>query len=382
MSVLEAVSAVHVEALADRLHIHWTDSLSDSFHYVWLRDNCGCSTCRHPIAGERLSDPAAIPLDIAPTSVSGGESVKVLWPDGHESTFSPNWLRMHAYGDAANQRVTSPFLLWSAADVASPPEADFHEITKSEEALLVFLRQLRSYGFSIVRNVPTDQSGRVAEIAKRIGNLRDSNFGLIWDVKSVPKPDSLAYTSVKLTAHTDLVSRESQPGLQLLHCRVNEAEGGASLLVDGFAVAEELKRRSIEDFEVLSRVPASFRYQNDFTDVSATGPVIKLDHRSQYFEIRYSNALLAPLQCDGADVAPFYRAYQHYSRLLREPQFEFSFRLEAGDCEVFDNRRVLHGRQEFFPQSGPRLLEGCYVDTDDYLSRLRVLERTSDFRKR
>jgi gamma-butyrobetaine dioxygenase len=110
--------------------------------------------------------------------------------------------------------------------------------------------------------------------------------------------------------------------------------------------------------------------------------VVRLDQRGQYFEVRYSNALLAPLQCDPSDVLSFYRAYQHYSRLLREPRFEYSFRLGAGDCELFDNRRVMHGRQEFDPQSGQRLLEGCYVDTDDYLSRLRVLERTADFRSR
>jgi gamma-butyrobetaine dioxygenase len=43
--------------------------------------------------------------------------------------------------------------------------------------------------------------------------------------------------------------------------------------------------------------------------------------------------------------------------------------------ESFNNRRVLHGRDEVNPQSGPRHLQGCYVDPDDFLSRLRVLER-------
>jgi hypothetical protein len=47
------------------------------------------------------------------------------------------------------------------------------------------------------------------------------------------------------------------------------------------------------------------------------------------------------------------------------------------------DRRVLHAaREEFDPNSGPRHLEGCYVDRDNFLSRLRVLERRgADFRR-
>lgn len=381
VALTEDVTAITTELLVDRVAVHWSDGSSDAFHYVWLRDNCGCASCRHPIVGERMSDPATIPLDIAPVSAVGGGTLTLTWPDDHVSVFSPAWLRSHAYGPAAAARRTSPFSYWTAADVQTPPQMTFDDVMASDEALLEWLRMLRAYGFSIVRGVPTEP-GTVTHLAKRIGNLRDSNFGLLWEVKSMPKPDSLAYTSVKLTAHTDLVGRESQPGLQFLHCLVNEASGGESYLVDGFSVAEELKRQSPEHYDTLTRVNASFRYQNDFTDVRTTFPVIRLDHNGDYFEVRYSNALTAPLQCDPDDVLPFYEAYQHYSTLLRDPTWEYSFRLEAGDCEVFDNRRVMHGRQEFNPQAGPRHLQGCYVDTDDFLSRMRVLERTQDFRLR
>ena len=46
-----------------------------------------------------------------------------------------------------------------------------------------------------------------------------------------------------------------------------------------------------------------------------------------------------------------------------------------GDLILFDNRRMLHGRAAFDPQSGVRRLEGCYLDRDEILSRLRVLAR-------
>jgi gamma-butyrobetaine dioxygenase len=379
------VAIIGVEMLGHRASVRWSNGQADVFHYIWLRDNCGCTECRHPFVGERLSDPASIPLNIAPHTIAegnNGDDLVVTWPDGHVTNLTAHWLYSNAYGPNQRNRAQVPHTFWTAHQLANNlPEANFNEVMQSDEALLIWLRQLRAYGFTIVRDVPIDVNS-AKNLALRINFLRNSNFGLEWDVRSVPKPDSLAYTSLKLTAHTDLVGRESQPGLQFLHCMVNGATGGESILVDGFAVAEQLRKEAPEHFETLTTVAASFRYQSDSTDVRTTFPIIRLDHRGHYFEVRYSNALMAPLECNEEKVLPFYAAYQHFSRLLRDPKFEFSFRLEAGDCEVFDNRRVMHGRQAFEPNSGPRHLQGCYVDTDDFLSRLRVLERTADFRLR
>lgn len=40
---------------------------------------------------------------------------------------------------------------------------------------------------------------------------------------------------------------------------------------------------------------------------------------------------------------------------------------------VFDNRRVLYGRNKFEGSTGRRHLHGCYVDRTEFQSRLRVL---------
>ena len=49
------------------------------------------------------------------------------------------------------------------------------------------------------------------------------------------------------------------PSIQLLHCLASEAEGGESTFVDGFMVAETLRRESPEDFRVLCETPIPFR---------------------------------------------------------------------------------------------------------------------------
>ena len=91
---------------------------------------------------------------------------------------------------------------------------------------------------------------------------------------------------------------------------------------------------------------------------------------------------MAPLDLAPDLIRPYYRALSAFGRIVRDPDLAFVFRMQPGDCQMFDNRRVLHAREEFDPNSGPRHLEGCYVDRDDFLSRLRVLERRgADFRR-
>jgi gamma-butyrobetaine dioxygenase len=68
--------------------------------------------------------------------------------------------------------------------------------------------------------------------------------------------------------------------------------------------------------------------------------------------------------------------------MTREERFRVLFRLGAGDMSTFDNRRVLHARSAFDPTSGDRHLQGCYIDTDELLSRIRVLRRVYGARAR
>jgi gamma-butyrobetaine dioxygenase len=58
---------------------------------------------------------------------------------------------------------------------------------------------------------------------------------------------------------------------------------------------------------------------------------------------------------------------------LREPRYTIKLKLQSGDMVVFDNRRVMHGRDAFDASIGRRQLRGCYVDRTEFQSRLRVL---------
>jgi gamma-butyrobetaine dioxygenase len=69
----------------------------------------------------------------------------------------------------------------------------------------------------------------------------------------------------------------------------------------------------------------------------------------------------------------FYAAYRRWATLLARPGRTLTLPLRPGDCLVFDNTRILHGRTAF-TGAGQRLLQGCYADLGGLASSLAVLE--------
>ena len=54
------------------------------------------------------------------------------------------------------------------------------------------------------------------------------------------------------------------------------------------------------------------------------------------------------------------------------------YKLLEGDIAVFDNLRIMHGREGYAVQSEHeegRLLYGCYMDWDEVNDKLRVLKK-------
>ena len=54
-----------------------------------------------------------------------------------------------------------------------------------------------------------------------------------------------AYTQEELRPHTDSTYSNDAPGLQLLLCCEYDAVGGDSIMVDGFKIAEAIKKEII-----------------------------------------------------------------------------------------------------------------------------------------
>jgi gamma-butyrobetaine dioxygenase len=187
----------------------------------------------------------------------------------------------------------------------------------------------------------------------------------------------LAYTSVALPPHTDLPNQELPPGFQFLHCLANEAEGGGSTFVDGLAISTDLRANDIEDFNMLSSVSIPFRFYDENTDIRSRKHVITLNLDGKINEICFNAHIADFLDIDPKLMKSYYRAYSKFMKMTRSNAYLISLRLAAGEMVVFDNRRIMHGRDAFDPETGFRHLHGCYVDRGEFESRLRVLKRCS-----
>lgn len=367
--------AVQLDLAATHLRITWPDEVHGDYAFVWLREND--PTGFHPQTHERMRDLTAIPLDVRPKTVSqSGNQVQITWADAEVPTqFDLDWLRDHRPGHRAYDAADTGFVTWRA-DLSPEgiPRVTAEDVLTKDTALKEWLIATRQYGLSIVAHL-ADTTGAGMDVARRIGFLRETNFGKTFEVESKPNPNNLAYTPVALPLHTDLTNQELPPGFQFLHCLANEADGGESLFCDGYAVAQDLKRDDPDAFDALCDISIPFRFHDDDTDIRGRKRVITCDEDGEVVEICF-NAHLA----DYLDIAPelmprYYRAYQTFMAMTRDPAYVLHLKLKAGEMVVFDNRRVLHGRSAFDPNTGRRHLHGCYVDRGEFESRLRVLSR-------
>lgn len=357
------------------LRVRWDDGRMSEYHYVWLRDNCGCPRCRHPQTLERIFDPASVPEGLRPAAVTlDADGVLLIgWPDHPEaSRYEPAWLRAHCYSEAGRSERTPRPHTWGAELAGAMPTFDHCEVLTQDGVLRAWVAALRDTGVALVRGGPP-REGALLDVARRIGRLRETNFGMVFDVVSKPDPNNNAFTALALPLHTDLPNWEFPPGYQFLYCIANAARGGDTVLVDGFRVAEVLAERDPRAFQVLSRTPVSFRFHDREVDIRQRAPVIGLDADGALHEIRYNAGLLGPLDVPASRVEAVFRALRRFTSITAEPALRVTLRLEPGDLLVFHNRRVMHARTAFDPDSGHRHLQGCYVDVDDVLSRLRML---------
>jgi gamma-butyrobetaine dioxygenase len=174
--------------------------------------------------------------------------------------------------------------------------------------------------------------------------------------------------------HTDLPAEELAPGIQFLHCRVNDAQGGNSLFVDATAVANVLKKIHPTYFKILTEYAVPFRYTTDYQDVRTKQLIIELDpNNGEVSGINFSQHLADVFDFSQCEMDVFYPAFRKFGQMLQDTKYLMTFRLNAGECMVFDNHRIAHGRASFIKGSGARHLRGCYVDRGDLRSVYRVL---------
>ena len=367
-----------LEKNSSYLKVIWNDGKESKFNYLWLRDNC--PTAHDKDSRHRMFNILEVSQNINPTKYSIGSDGKleIEWSEGdHTSYYDPKWLRKNCYTLKNKQKYVSPYKLWDSSlenDLKSI-HIDHDEIINSDDGLIKWLELLHYNGIAIVKNAPVEKNSAL-KVLNRISHTRETFFKTPFEVINIPKPNNSAYTAHALRNHMDLPWFENPPGYQFLHCLINSAKGGDSSAVDAFAVADYLRNNEKDTFDILVNTPLKFR-DKDYTQEavrSVYGTAISLTKDGDYNDIRYSIATLDALDCHPDIMDSVYKAHHRFGNLLHDAKFQINFRLEPGDIFSFNNRRLLHGRTEFDPNSGHRHLQGYYMDRDEIIGRLKYLK--------
>lgn len=362
-----------VRANADSLTLQWADGRSSEFAAIWLRDNQ--SEQRDAHSGQRLVDIADFPAapQIRAASLHAG-AVHVHWEsESRAATFDVEWLAAQA--DTPFEQVPMQAWIGGALDASRDfAWLSLRQVKEDAADRSRWLTRLLTNGIAFLSDVPATDDA-ILEAMSLVGRVAETNYGLVFDVRSVAQPENLAFSDLGLGLHTDNPYREPVPGFQALHMLIASPDGGENLFADGLALAAHLRHDAPDAFARLTGTAVPFRYQSKDADLYAERPLIQLSCDGVVTGVHYNNRSIAPLRLSLDDTQAFYGAYRKFALLLRDPAFQLKFRLRSGDLVLFDNQRILHGRTPFSSAKHARHLRGCYLTRDSVYSESALLRR-------
>ena len=325
----------------------WEDSTTSSFPHFWLRDHAQDDVSWDHRSHQREFFTALSDLKITPVNPhldDDGSHLILHWPDQNEPIrYSSEFLYQFAIAD---QRIKSPHRCWDKASMDEDTlNLNWNDLCQdgslTESGITSLVTTIQDLGFAVLNNVPTHLDS-VNTVAKSFGYVRETIFGGLWQFAANEGMDDSAYTPKELRPHTDGTYSHDAPGLQMLLCCHYNAEGGDSIMVDGYAIHDWMQQNHPEEAKTLAEI--SIR------------------------QVTFNNYDRAPFRLSDEKMAALYQAIQVFDRKANDPAMQWRHILTPGQMLVFDNWRILHGRAAF---RGEREMAGCYVNREDYESRLR-----------
>ena len=341
-------------------------------HPMWLRERVTDAKYLDKNNGQRLYDPSKIKKNIKiERALIKNKFLNIKFSDGVQS----DYIIKDLINEINKNSFQKSLKLWNS-NIKYKPIYKYEKNLFNTKRGLKVIKDFYKFGFSIIKKTPVKKN-YILNFANSLGILRKTNFGKLFNVRSVRKASDLAYTSHALAAHTDNPYRRPIPGIQILHCLKNDSIGGHSTLTDGFAVAEYMRKKFAKYFKILSTVKIRFSYQDKNTYLENWGETIQLDSDNTIKRVRLSPRLdyVQVFKKDKLD--QFYKARSLFIKLCNSKKFMIEFKLSPGDMMLMDNYRTLHGRTKYDMSFGERHLQGCYIEHDSVESKMKKLEANS-----
>ena len=270
---MAAISSLLIDRAS--LEVAWDDGTTTRYPWIWLRDHAHDDDTLHPVTQQRQLDTASVPVSLTAHDVALLDgALEIGWGDGSPASVLPvEFLARFRIPVPPRAAVDTDVRLWDAASIAADtPTVAWEDVMESEDGVAAWLGRTVRDGFCIVAGTPPTPEATEA-LLRRIGYVRETIFGGMWDFTADLAKADTAYTNLELRPHTDGTYSHDAPGVQLLHCLHFEGTGGESTMVDAFAIADRLRCEAPEHFATLSRVVVPGQYVGDGSHLVAARPV-------------------------------------------------------------------------------------------------------------
>lgn len=350
------------------------------FNYYWLRDNCPSSF--NSTTRERTFD--IFHMDTAPVAAHADvddETLLINWSgENHVSKFPLTLLESYATGNRRRDPSDLPRQAWFSDHYPDVHRVSFAELQSDEASVKAWIEAMLVEGVSVITDMP-DTDEALTDAANVMGKVRPTFFGDYFDVYTHINPTNTAYTASALELHTDTPAEEHAPGIQFLHMRANSVKGGLNLFGDGVAAANDFREIDPEGFKLLSEIDIPFYCEHDGYDMRSYQRVIELDTHGEVSGLTISQHMLDIIDLPQDVLDRYYPAFCRFGKLLQDDKYIMKFTLKATECIVFDNHRIVHGREGYTASSGERYLRGTYTDRAEMRSTYRALTSEGRFKE-
>ncbi|XP_077650850.1 gamma-butyrobetaine dioxygenase-like [Urocitellus parryii] len=226
MQKAEALDGNHL------MQILWNDGTESLYPAVWLRDNCQCSHCYLDSAKARKLLLETLDVNIVIKDLEfDKKKVNITWPNEHCSEFEADCLKKRCFSWKARAKLQEELFLpehqyWDSE--LQLPTLSFEDVLKNNEHAYKWLSSLKKVG--IVRLIrASNKQGEVIKLGKRIGFLYLIFYGIknkyklkkqingcqgLWQVQDKIDTNNVAYTTGKLSFHTDYPTLHHPPGVR------------------------------------------------------------------------------------------------------------------------------------------------------------------------
>lgn len=146
--------------------------------------------------------------------------------------------------------------------------------------------------------------------------------------------------------HTDGVNLKSGYDYFLLHCIASAAEGGESVLLNGFTVLQVLQSISPDVLTELSK-SLVWEYKGIYENKFYHEPIVKISEGKLTWRYLRNYIEEAAEKTDAPLSSETTHAMDRLDAVMDDPSLQFRYKLQPGETAVINDNQIFHGRTPF-----------------------------------